>query len=333
MQKENKKDTKINEAMASLNKKYGANAIAQIDKIGRIDIEAISTNCYSLDHVFGCGGLPRGRIIEIFGEQSSGKSTLATYIIAQVQKRGGKAVYIDVEYSFSTDYAEKIGVDVDKLVLAQPTTGEEALDMIDIMARTNKIDIIVLDSVAALVPKKELEGEIGDVSIALQARMMSKALRMITRSVSYSKTAVIFINQTRDKVGVFWGKKTTTSGGKALNFYASVRLEVKKGKNIVDKNDNVIGNFMGICAVKNKVASPFRKCEIELIYKKGVDVAGDVLDASVKNGIVDRAGASYSFKKDKLAVGRDKTKEYLIQNPKIFENIKKELICYEKEQN
>jgi recombination protein RecA len=316
------KENIIEDTMEELNKKYGKNSIIQMNDKHRIKIESISTNCYSLDEIFGCGGLPRGRIIELFGEESSGKSTMAAYIVAQVQKQGGKAVWIDVEHAFSTDYAEDIGVNIKDLILSQPSSGEEALDMVDKMAKTDNIDIIVLDSVAALVPQKELEGEITDSTIALQARMMSQALRMITGTLSKTKTTVVFINQMRDKVGVFWGNKTTTSGGKALKFYASVRLEVKKGKHIKDKDENVIGNWISICGVKNKVGFPFKKCELELIYKQGVDIVGEILDIAIKRDIIKKDGNTYVYEDKKLGVGRDQVKEYLKTNIEIFNKIK-----------
>ena len=316
----------IKDTLKDLNKKYGSGSIIEMDKkaMEHTKIESIPTGCYSLDNVFGCGGLPRGRIIEVFGQESSGKSTLALFLVAQVQKSGGKAVWIDAEYAFANDHAEKIGVKVDDLILSQPETGEQALETIDKMAGTGEIDLIVLDSVAALIPEKELEGEISDVGVAMQARMMSKALRMITGNLSKTKTAVIFINQIRDKVGVIWGKKETTPGGRALKFFASVRLEVKKGKNIMD-GDEVVGNIMRVCGVKNKVGYPFRESEFELKYLEGVDVAGDVFDFAFAKEVITKSGNTYSFKDIKLGVGRDQSKNKIKEDKKLFDSVVVEL--------
>jgi len=317
------KDKVIAEAMKGINKKYGDNTILNMDEENIVDVEAISTNSLLLDNVFSCGGLPRGRIIEVFGQESSGKSTLALFLIAQVQKTGGNAVYVDVEFSFSKDYAEKIGVDTDKLIVSQPNSGEEALQIIDTMTKTNSIDVIVLDSVAALVPQKELEGEIGDVGVAVQARMMSKAMRILAGNVAKTKTSLIFINQMRDKVGVFFGNKETTPGGKALKFFSSVRLEVRKGKKILDSKDEVVGNWLNICAVKNKVGFPWRKAEMELIFASGLDLNGDLLDAALKIGVVTRSGTTYYFGKEKLGVGRERSKKKIASDKELFINIKK----------
>lgn len=317
------KDKIIAEAMKGLNKKYGDNTILNMDKENVVDVESISTNSLLLDHVFSCGGLPRGRMIEIFGIESSGKSTLAMFLIAQVQKVGGNAVYVDVEFSFSKDYAEKIGVDTDKLIVSQPSSGEEALQIIDTMVKTDSIDVIVLDSVAALVPKKELEGEIIDVGVAVQARMMSKAMRVLAGNVAKTKTSLIFINQTRDRIGVFFGNKTTTPGGKALKFFASVRLEVKKGKRILDSKDDVIGNWLNVCAVKNKVGFPWRKAELELIFASGLDLNGDLLDAALIDGVVTKTGTTYFLGEEKLGVGRERSKKKIASDPELFNKIMK----------
>ena len=318
-----KENKSLDSVMGDMNKKYGTGSIEKIDdkNIGKLKIEAISTGCPALDNVFGCGGLPRGRIIEVFGQESSGKSTLALHLVAQVQKSGGTALWIDAEYAFAEDHAEHIGVNVKDLILSQPETGEEALDIMDQMAKTGDVDIIVLDSVAALVPDKELSGEVSDVNVALQARMMSKALRMITGNVSRTKTAIVFINQVRDKIGIFFGPKTTTSGGKALKFFASVRLEVRKGKNIEDKNKDVVGNWMKVKAVKNKVGFPFRECEFELLYMEGIDVVGTTLDQAVEKSVITKSGHTLTFGEEKLGVGREVAKQYLKDNPKTLEKI------------
>jgi recombination protein RecA len=325
------KNSVIEAAMEEINKKYGGDGNKAIfeTKDGEIsDIETIPTGCISLDYVLACGGLPRGRIMEISGAESSGKSTLALFLVAAAQKSGGKALWLDVECAYSREYAKKVGVDVDKLILAQPTTGEEALDIVGKMVDTNEIDIIVLDSVAALVPAKELEGELIDENMALQARLMGKALRILTGSISKTKTVVIFINQERDKIGIYWGKKTTTPGGKALKFFSSIRLEVRKGENILDANKDVIGNWIKVCAIKNKVGLPFRKAELELYYSRGVDVIGDLLDRAVEKGIIVKSGYTYTLGGEKIGISRDKVKEYLsTMDKKELKKIKDKLLC------
>lgn len=323
------KQISVSETMKLLNKKYGANTIVKMDEKHAINVESVPTSSFSLDYVLGCGGFPRGRIIEIFGQESSGKSTLAMFIVAQLQKQGSKAVWIDAECSFSNDYAQKIGIDTDQLLVAQPSSGEEALDIVDKMAQTNEIDIIVLDSVAALLPKKELEGNITDQDMALQARMMSKGMRKLTSNLSKTKTAAIFINQLREKVGVFWGKKETTPGGKALKFFASVRLEVKKGKLIKDKAGEVLGNNMEICAIKNKVGFPLRKTSLELYYEKGIDLTGDLVDFCLARNIVFRTGASYAYMDIKLGAGREQAKKFLDENPEVLEKIREDAKKYD----
>lgn len=316
----------IDDAMKDLNKKYGINTVINMSKEMPMEVEAISTNCLSLDYVFGCGGLPRGRMIEIFGAEATGKSTLGMFLLSQVQKQGGKAVLIDVEFSYSNDYAKKLGVDTDKLILSQPSSGEEALDVLRQMTNTNKIDVIMLDSVAALIPKKELEGELGDAPMAQQARLMSKALRILAGDVAKTKTSIIFINQLRDKINIFWGPKTVTPGGKALKFYASVRLEIKRGKLIKNSKDEVIGNEASICAVKNKVGFPWRVANLDIIYGKGIDLIGDLIDVGLKEGVITRAGSTYSYGEIKLAVGRDKVKVVLAEDEALFKKIKEEIL-------
>ena len=315
----------LNEVIKILNKKYGNESILTVGEKGQLEIETISTNCYSLDRIFSCGGLPRGRIIEIFGAESSGKSTLAMYIIAQVQKWGGKAVLVDAEFAFNQDYAAKIGVDTEKLLLSQPNTGEEGLDIVLKMVNTGDVDIIVVDSVAALVPSAELAGEIFDVNIALQARMMSKFLRMITGTVSKTKTVIIFINQIRDKIGIFVGNKVTTTGGHALKFYASVRLEVKTIGKIKNKEGDVVGNKLKVYAAKNKVGLPFRTAEIDLYFEKGIDVFGDLVEVASEEGILEKSGNTYSWNGEKLGVGKDAARDYLEGHPEAFEQIRSKL--------
>lgn len=325
------KEKAIAEAMKQLNKKHGQSTVMTMDDTNRISIQAVSTGCFALDRIFGCGGLPRGRIIELFGAESSGKSTLAMFLVAQIQKTGGKAVLVDAEFAFSSDYAEKIGVDVASLIVSQPSTGEEALDIVDKMAATHGIDIIVVDSVAALVPEKELEGEIGDVGMAQQARLMSKGMRVLAGNISKTNTVVIFINQVREKVGVFFGNKDVTPGGKALKFFASVRLEVKKGDKIKDKSDGVIGNWLKICGVKNKVGFPWKAAELEIIFEKGIDIEGAMLDSAVEFGYVEKNGSSYVYGETKLGVGRENARNFLIENPDVAQAINKKLYETDKE--
>lgn len=310
----------LENALKELNKEFGSGAVQVIGDRKLSSIEAITTNCFSLDHVFGCGGIPRGRMIEIYGEQGTGKSTLALFLVGVIQKMGGTALWVDAEQTFSQEYATDLGVDVSKLVLNQPTYGEEGLEIVRRLAEKNVVDIAVVDSVAALVPKRELEGEIGKEDIALQARMMSKALRMMTATISKSKMAMVFINQTRSKVGVFYGQKEDTPGGKSLKFNASVRLEVRKGKTIKSAED-AIGNEMIFYASKNKVGMPFRKCQVDLYYGKGIDLAGDIIESGLRLGPVVRAGAVYKFGDKVLGVGKDEAKKLLNAEPKLYQEL------------
>lgn len=312
----------LDSAIANLQKKYGKDVVMHNDEKHAIEVEAISTGCFSLDDAFGCGGIPRGRIIEIFGEESSGKSTLAMFLMSQVQRNGGQAALIDAEFAFDANYAKAIGVDVDKLFVSQPTTLEESMDVIKELVETNSIDIIVVDSVAALVPKKEVEGdEMLKDSVAEQARLMNKALRILTGPISRSKTVVIFINQVREKIGIFFGKKETTPGGKALKFYASVRVSVNKGERITGKDNEQIGNWMKATMVKNKVGYPWRSAEFELFYERGVDLVGDALDYGEKKGVIIKSGNTYEFNGEKLGVGRDRAKAYLEDHKETYEKI------------
>ena len=264
----------VDETIRALNKKYGAKSLLRLGDVEDIKIDFIPTGCEPLDYVLGCGGLPRGRIIEVFGNEGSGKSTLALFIAGQIQKKAGKVCWVDAEMAFDADYAQKVGVSTKDLFVSQPTTAEEALDTIDKMAQTGQMDLIVLDSVAALCTKKELEGNIADQDMALTARLMSKSMRMLAGSVSRTKTVVVMLNQIREKVGLFFGKKEISTGGRALKFFSSIRLEVKKGKAIM-KGDEVIGNRMAFCAVKNKTGNPLRVGEVNLIFGKGIDASYD----------------------------------------------------------
>ena len=326
------KDTALDDALIKIRKTYGEDAVIDMsgEKSDKFKVDFISTGCLSFDRVLG-GGLPRGRVIEMFGAPSSGKSVLSIYLMAQMQKVGGKAVLVDSEFAFSPDFATKIGLNVNAMKLVQPSTAEEALDIVAKLVEVSAVDIIVIDSVASLVPKDELEGLITDQSMALQARILSKGLRMLTGAIAKSKTIVIFINQVREKVGVFYGPKTVTPGGTALKFYSSIRMEIKKGKNITangeDKGD-VIGNWISVNVVKNKVAPPFKQCEVELIYDKGLDQVGDLLDTATRNEVIKRQGNTYYYGELKLGVGREVAKKFLgdPENTKIYQDIYKQLM-------
>jgi len=312
----------LNQTIKDLNKRFGEGSIEQIKNMKDLDIERVSTGCFSLDYVLG-GGLPRGRVVEIYGAPSSGKSVCSLFFIKEVQKAGGKAAFFDAENTFAVDFAKSIGVNVDELFLSQSVAAEDVMNMIDELIKTNEMDLIVLDSVASLVPKKELEEEVGKQNIALQARMMSQALRKIIGTASKTKTSLVFLNQVRQKVGVFYGNPETTPGGMALKFYASIRLKVKHGKNIMDpqNEEEVIGNFMDVEAVKNKVAAPFRKTTFEVIYTQGINAAADVLDSGLKHGLITRKGSSYSYADTKLDVGRDHAIKALQANEKVYQEI------------
>jgi len=316
-------------AIAQIKERFGEGAIMKFGESKAMQVEAITTGCLSLDIALGVGGVPRGRIIEIFGPEASGKTTLAQHIVAEVQKAGGIAAFVDAEHALDPDYARIIGVNVDSLLISQPDTGEQALDIVETLVRSNAVDVIVVDSVAALTPKAEIEGEMGDQHMALQARLMSQALRKLAGIISKSKTILIFINQTRQKIGVFFGNPETTTGGMALKFYASIRIEVRRAAQI-KQGDKFIGNRVKAKIVKNKVAAPFRSCEFDIMYNEGISVSGDVLDLGCEKGVIKKSGNSYVYedKKEgeiKLGVGRENAKEFLKDNPKIIKTIKKEI--------
>lgn len=319
----NEKEKAIGEALKILNKKYGSNTVIKLDD-SEIKIESLSTGSLALDNVFGCGGLPRGRIIELYGEESSGKSSLALFIAAQIQKGGGKVAWVDAEYAFDSDYAKKIGVKVEDLFVSQPENGEQALDVVDKMASTSAIDLIVLDSVAALVPEKELAGDIKDPEMAQMARMMSKGMRMLAGNISKTKTVVIFINQVRNKVGIYWGNKDVTPGGKALKFFSSVRLEVKKGK-LIKSGEEAIGNIMYIRAVKNKVGMPWRTAQLNLYYERGIDLEAELFDLGVSSGEIKRDGNTFYFGDLKLGVGKENVLKFISDDKKTSTELKKKL--------
>ena len=316
-------------AIAQIKERFGEGAIMKFGEAKTMQVDAVTTGCLSLDIALGVGGVPRGRIIEIFGPEASGKTTLAQHIVAEVQKAGGIAAFVDAEHALDPDYARKIGVNVDSLLISQPDTGEQALDIVETLVRSNAVDVIVVDSVAALTPKAEIEGEMGDHHMALQARLMSQALRKLAGIISKSRTILIFINQTRQKIGVFFGNPETTTGGMALKFYASIRIEVRRAAQI-KQGDKFIGNRVKAKIVKNKVAAPFRSCEFDIMYNEGISVSGDTLDIGVEKGVIKKSGNSYAYedKKDgeiKLGVGRENAKEFLRENPKIIKAIKKEV--------
>lgn len=320
-----KEKTSLKEVLAALNKKHGAGTVCLIDEEDeRTKVDWASSNCYSLDRVMG-QGIPKGRIIDVYGSPSGGKSTIAMYLVAQIQKAGGTAAWIDAEMSFTSEYAEKIGIDTKKLILSQPNSGEEAIDIVESLVSSGAVDIIVVDSTAALVPQKELDGDITDSNVALQARLLSKGLRMITGASAKSKTSIMFISQLRDKIGAMaFGPTTDSTGGKALKFYSSIRLEVKKIKSI-KVGDETVGNRLSINATKNKVAMPFRVAEIDLYFSKGIDTTGDILDVAEDKKIVSKSGASYSFGDIKLGYGRDTARKFLEENPEVLKSIKESL--------
>lgn len=313
------------EAISQIKERFGDGSIMRLGEAKTMQIDAISTGCLSIDLALGIGGVPRGRVIEVFGPESSGKSTLAQHIVAEVQKIGGIAAYIDAEHALDPDYAEKIGVKVNELFISQPDTGEQALEIVDTLVRSNGVDVIVIDSVAALTPKAEIEGEMGDQHMGLQARLMSQALRKLAGIISKSNTTVIFINQIRHKIGVMFGNPETTPGGNALKFYASVRIEIRRAAQI-KQGEVIIGNRVKIKVVKNKVAPPFRACEFDIMYNEGISLAGDLIDVGLKFGALSKNGNSYSVGEEKLGVGRETARLALKANPKMMATIRKEII-------
>jgi len=326
----------VEDVMARMQKKYGNDMVIVDEDLDVSEVKAIPTGSFGLDSVFGCGGIPRGRMIELFGQESSGKSTLSHYLIAEVQRQGGRAALIDAEFSYDPRYTSSIGVDTSKLLVTQPLHLEAAMETLRELVDTNAFDIIVVDSVAAMAPMTEIEGDFLKDTMGLQARKLGAALRVLTGSISRSKTIVIFINQLREKIGVIYGKKETTPGGKALKFFASVRLEVSKGEKIVDSDDKQIGNFLNITGVKNKVGFPFMKTSVELYYGKGLDLHGDALDYGEKIGVINKTGTTYSFNDTKLGVGRNNAKNFLIKNGDTYEAvlnaIKEEIKCQKESQ-
>jgi recombination protein RecA len=311
----------VEQAVGQIEKQHGKGSIMRLGVDSLLtDIPVISTGSLSLDTALGVGGLPKGRVIEIYGPESSGKTTLALHAIANAQKAGGIAVLIDAEYAFDANYARNLGVDIDNLLVSQPDTGEQALEIADTLIRSSAVDIIVIDSVAALVPAAEIEGEMGDSHMGLQARLMSQALRKLTGIISKSKTCLIFINQLRMKIGVMFGNPETTTGGNALKFYASVRIDVRRIAAIKD-GDNVIGNRTKAKVVKNKVAPPFKEAEFDILYGKGISLSGDIIDLAAEHNVVEKSGAWFSFEGERIGQGREKAKEFLEQNPAVMQKI------------
>ncbi len=312
-------------ALAAIEKNYGKGSIMRLGEGVQVPVDGISTGSLSLDLALGGKGLPRGRVVEIYGPESSGKTTLALHVVANAQKTGGVAAFIDAEHALDPVYARKLGVNLDELLISQPDSGEQALDIAETLVRSNAVDVVVIDSVAALVPKAELEGEMGDSFVGLQARLMSQALRKLTGSISRSNTLVIFINQIREKIGVMFGSPETTTGGRALKFYASVRIDIRRiGK--VGTSETVVGNRTRAKVVKNKVAPPFRKAEFDIIFGRGINLEGDILDLAVQRGIVKKSGTWFSFGEIRLGQGRDKSVQFLSDNPKLLQEIRKAVL-------
>lgn len=324
MAKKNEVNEKLRaaeEALAQIRERFGDGAIMTLGESRATAVDAVSSGCLSLDIALGVGGMPRGRVIEIYGPESSGKTTLAQHVVAEVQKAGGIAAYVDAEHALDPDYARKIGVNVDELLISQPDTGEQALEIVETLVRSNAVDIVVIDSVAALVPKAEIEGDMGDQHMGLQARLMSQALRKLTGVIGKTKTIVIFINQTRMKIGVVFGNPETTTGGNALKFYSSIRVEIRRAAQI-KLGEKIIGNRVKVKVVKNKVAAPFRATEFDIMYNEGISISGDILDTGVTYGSIRKSGNSYTYKEEKLGVGRENAKTFLRSRPDLIAAIR-----------
>jgi recombination protein RecA len=318
------RDRSLELALNKIHKDFGEGAIMTMGKGYRAEVEAISTGALSLDSALGIGGVPRGRVVEIYGPESSGKTTLTLSIVANAQANGGEAAFIDAEHAFDPTYAKKIGVDLDKLLISQPDNGEQALDIAETLVRSNALDVIVIDSVAALTPRKEIEGEMGDSHVGLQARLMSQALRKLTGSINKSKTCVIFINQIRMKIGVMFGNPETTTGGRALKFYSSVRIDLRRIASL-KKGDNVIGSRIRSKVVKNKVAAPFKKAEFDIMFDEGISRASDVIDLAQQTGLVQKSGTWLSYGEEKLGQGKENARLYLKENKKLLKKLEKEV--------
>lgn len=315
-----KRDKVLDDAIKQIEKQFGKGSIMKLGERPAVDSDAISSGSLSLDAALGIGGYPRGRIIEIFGPESSGKTTLALHAIAECQKAGGKAAFIDAENAIDPLYARNLGVNIEELILSQPDNGEQGLEIVDVLVRSGAVDLIVVDSVAALVPQVELDGEMGDSQMGLQARMMSKAMRKLSGAMNRSSCTVIFINQLREKIGVMFGNPETTPGGRALKFYSSIRIDIRRGQQIKEGAD-VVGNKTNIRIVKNKVAPPFKKVEVELMYGKGISFIGEVMDLGVEFDLIDKSGSWYSYKDERIGQGREVVRTFLLDNPDILEEV------------
>tara|TARA_B100001057_G_scaffold121893_1_gene120727 strand:+ start:391 stop:1383 length:993 start_codon:yes stop_codon:yes gene_type:complete len=313
-------DKALEAVQLDINKEYGEGSIMRLGGTANLDVEAISTGCLSLDMALGVGGVPKGRIVEVFGPESSGKTTLALHIVAECQKNGGKAAFIDAENALDPEYAKNLGCNADDLLVSQPDSGEQALDILQKLLETAALDVIVIDSVAALVPKQELDGQIGDVTVGLQARLMSQALRKLSGPINKSRTCVVFINQIREKIGVMFGSPETTPGGRALKFYSSVRLDIRRIAAIKEGTD-MTGNRTRVKVVKNKVAPPFKMTEFDIMYGKGISYSGDLLDLALQGGVVEKMGSWFSYKEEKIAQGREKVKSLLDNDDKLMKNV------------
>ena len=324
MKENDEKKKALEAAMGQIEKQFGKGSVMKLGSYKAMEVEAIPTGALTLDVALGIGGIPKGRIIEIFGPESSGKTTLALHAVAESQKMGGTAAFIDAEHALDPVYAKKLGVDIDNLIVSQPDTGEQALEIAEALVRSGAIDIIVVDSVAALVPKAEIDGDMGDTHVALQARLMSQALRKLAGVLNKSKTAIIFINQLREKVGIMFGNPETTPGGRALKFYASVRLDIRRIENI-KVDGEVVGNRTRVKIVKNKVAPPFREAEFDILYGEGISKSGSILDLAVNLDIIEKSGAWFSYNGSKIGQGRENVKKYLQDNPKVMAEVEQKI--------
>lgn len=317
-------DAALDDAISQIEKKFGKGSVMRLGDRTAVDVDIIPSGSLTLDKALGIGGYPKGRIIEIYGPESSGKTTLTLHAIAQAQKQGGKAAFIDAEHAIDPVYAKNLGVDIDELILSQPDSGEQALEIAEMLVRSGVIDLIVIDSVAALVPQVELDGEMGDAAVGLQARLMSKALRKLSGVMNKTNCTVIFINQLREKIGVMYGNPETTTGGRALKFYSSVRVEIRRSEQI-KQNGEIIGNKANIKVVKNKVAPPFKTTQVDIIYGKGISRDGEILDLAVEGDIVEKSGAWYAYNGEKIGQGRENAKNFLIEHPAIFEEVEEKV--------
>ena len=324
MSENTEKKKALEAAMSQIEKQFGKGSVMKLGEFKAMEIEAIPTGALSLDMALGIGGVPRGRIIEVFGPESSGKTTLALHVVAEAQKMGGEAAFIDAEHALDPVYAKKLGVDIDNLIVSQPDTGEQALEITESLIRSGALDVIVVDSVAALVPKAEIDGDMGDSHMGLQARLMSQALRKLAGAINKTKTVLIFINQLREKIGVMFGNPETSTGGRALKFYASVRLDIRKIENI-KQDGEVKGNRVRVKVIKNKVAPPFREAEFDIVYGEGISKAGNILDMAVNMDIIEKSGSWFSYDGNRIGQGRENVKKYLKENPEILADVEQKV--------